>query len=666
MSGTTVILYAAQIDSSVTFCEIISHWQQLNCCSQILLLALFPTIGGTKLAALLLAHHQSAGTPSKLVPVREFPQHRPPQPISMSGLEIFGAVATVLDLVGRSINAVCTLRDLHRDLRSNPAQCDRVWASLRKLRAYLEEKACLQEMQAACLGSIWLDVMGEVRAVLLEAARDLETVAGSAAEKRAGRLVRVREFARAGRTKQMLDGVEERTVRCWERLCACDGVVRGAAQTREILGAVKAGGDELHRGVEDVVSESRRGAEDVKEKMAGMEVELMGGIDAVGKTGDEVLGAVQGCQKDIADVRDAFCALSSVLTPEILAGLARLQCNPPACFDAVRKVVSQSDEELSAERMSGIVFEALTPSSSVGDIAGGEVGDGWAEDRLDEDGRYERDRAAFMELQPKAAAFLRRLEAGKIGSRLSEGERGDVFAIFDKLWKPWEIDASGLVFDVRKRNGRQFQIGAGSYGSVFRATWDKTGGRKVAVRLFAPFNCFCGCDCCVFCSDIAAFFSHPSSTPVKVKVLYQAQVTRWRENFRADFCREASLLYRLRHPSIALFYGARWPKDVYSGATASPARGVVEHGSDSDDEGEDEAEEEAFLVMELMDGDAGKLLEKCGKLTERDDIVRLLLHIAEALEYIHRENVLHLDVKVSLFFCLPCHMVFALGRLFYF
>lgn len=92
----------------------------------------------------------------------------PPHSFSMSGLAIFGTVGTVLDIVGRSINAVCTLRDLHHDLRPNPAQCNRVCESLRKLRAYLEEKACLQEMQAACLGNFWFDALGEVRAVLLD------------------------------------------------------------------------------------------------------------------------------------------------------------------------------------------------------------------------------------------------------------------------------------------------------------------------------------------------------------------------------------------------------------------------------------------------------------------------------------------------------------------
>lgn len=532
-----------------------------------------------------------------------------PPLLPMSGLEVFGAVGTVLDIVGRAINAVNTIRDLHRLSQTNPAQCDRLWASLRKLRSYLEEKASLQEMEAACLGHFWLHALVQVRAALLESAVDLEEAAGTGTGKRA-RLLEFGAIRRAGRVKHVLDDVEKKAVFWWERLCSYDSAVRSVEQTRQVLGAVRAGGEEtvqvLQREVESVAIESRRGAEVVAEKVEGVGMELRGEIGAVGRRGDEVLGVVQGngaalveCQREIAGVRHM---LSSVLTPEILAGLARLQCDPPACYDAVRKVVSQTDDELSTERMSGIVFEALTPGSSVADFAGSTASTD--EDTLDEEERYERDRDAFRELQPKAAAFLSQLEAGKIGTRLSEQEKNVVHLIFDKLWKPWEVDATGLVFDVKK-SGRQFQIGAGSYGSVFRASWDKTGDVKVAV-----------------------------------KVLY-GQLARG-EDFRAEFCREASLLYRLRHPSIAQFYGARWPKDVLA---HSRRNGLTDFQVGSDSEEDEEEEEDAFLVMELMDGDAGALLEKGGKLTQREDVVRVLLHIAEALDYIHRQHVLHLDIK---------------------
>lgn len=522
----------------------------------------------------------------------------------MSGLEVFGAVGTVLDIVGRGINAVSTIRDLHRLSQTNRAQCNRLWVTLLKLRSYLEEKTSLQEMEAACLGTVWLDALDEVRTALLEAVAELE----EATETGVGKRARVLKFSRGRSFKDFLDDVERKAVFWWGSLCSYDGAVRSVTQTREVLAAVRAGEEKtvevLQREVGSVAIESRRGTEVVKETVVGVGMELREEIGAVGRTGDEVLGVVQGngatmveCQRELVGIRDM---LSSAFTPELLSVLARLQCNPPACYDAVRKVVSQTDDELSTERMSGIVFEALTPSSSVGDFVGSTASD---DEALDEEERYERDRGAFKELQPKAAAFLRRLEEGKIGTRLSEQEKKDVLLIFDKLWKPWEVDASGLVFDVKK-SGRQVQIGAGSYGSVFRATWDKTGDGKVAV-----------------------------------KVLY-GQLARG-EDFCAEFCREASLLYRLRHPSIAQFYGARWPKDVLADSNRNSLTDL-RIGSESE---EDEEEEDAFLVMELMDGDAGALLEKCGKLTLREDVVRVLLHIAEALDYIHRQHVLHLDVK---------------------
>lgn len=87
------------------------------------------------------------------------------------------------------------------------------------------------------------------------------------------------------------------------------------------------------------------------------------------------------------------------------------------------------------------------------------------------------------------------------------------------------------------------------------------------------------------------------------------------ENILKRFEREAKLLAKLSHPNIV---------------------GVIDYG---------EYENVPYLVMEYLPG--GTLKERLGKPIPADEAARILLPIARALDYAHRREMVHRDVKPS-------------------
>jgi protein kinase-like protein len=91
------------------------------------------------------------------------------------------------------------------------------------------------------------------------------------------------------------------------------------------------------------------------------------------------------------------------------------------------------------------------------------------------------------------------------------------------------------------------------------------------------------------------------------------------EHFRQRFFREAQAAGRLSHPGIVTIF----------------------------DVGEDEATSTPFIVMECVEGkplDQLAAASPAGKLP-RETALELLLHIAEALDYAHSQNIVHRDIK---------------------
>jgi serine/threonine protein kinase len=103
---------------------------------------------------------------------------------------------------------------------------------------------------------------------------------------------------------------------------------------------------------------------------------------------------------------------------------------------------------------------------------------------------------------------------------------------------------------------------------------------------------------------------------VAVKVIRTDQFgTAVLEKILKRFEREAKLLAKLSHPNIV---------------------GVIDYG---------EYENTPYLVMEYLPG--GTLKERLGKVVPADEAARILLPIARALDFAHRQAMIHRDVKPS-------------------
>lgn len=303
------------------------------------------------------------------------------------------------------------------------------------------------------------------------------------------------------------------------------------------------------------------------------------------------------------------------------ANFANILKDQKKSLATIEKVLNLKDRQLSMSTVTAIVEEEQTPTqsrdrSSASSSAAPDAGHGMTQDQV---GRvepaassdvpdftfdYERERAKLEQLQPKLMRFWRRLERGEVGKHMSGEERKDLAALTQRLWMPWKLPHS------RVERGRDF-LGIGTFGIVFKGKLKLEGG----------------------------------TMKVAVKVMREAFV---KDEFIADFFREASLLYRLRHPAIVTFYGAWWPEETSS------------QNSDSDDDEEGDAGKAVF-VMERMDGHIGMLVES-GKIGVRQDILWSFMHATEALRHVHKNGVLHLDVKPENILARTTHDDRLLGR----
>jgi serine/threonine protein kinase len=110
----------------------------------------------------------------------------------------------------------------------------------------------------------------------------------------------------------------------------------------------------------------------------------------------------------------------------------------------------------------------------------------------------------------------------------------------------------------------------------------------------------------------------PHEAAIKILILPWQLEEDGQADFKARFLREAQTLQRLQHPHIV---------------------SILDHG-------EDPVTGHLYMVLPYLAG--GTLATRLG--TERlplDDIVRIITQIAEALDYAHRQQVVHRDVKPS-------------------
>jgi serine/threonine protein kinase len=100
---------------------------------------------------------------------------------------------------------------------------------------------------------------------------------------------------------------------------------------------------------------------------------------------------------------------------------------------------------------------------------------------------------------------------------------------------------------------------------------------------------------------------------IALKIMYPHHVKN--ELFRNRFVRESELLCKFEHENIVKGYASGCSSGLY------------------------------WLAMELVDGESiQNLLDKSGTLSE-DDALRIIVQIAEAIEYMQSQSVVHRDIK---------------------
>ena len=101
---------------------------------------------------------------------------------------------------------------------------------------------------------------------------------------------------------------------------------------------------------------------------------------------------------------------------------------------------------------------------------------------------------------------------------------------------------------------------------------------------------------------------------VALKILHEARVTDEKTVLR--FLREAQAMGSLSHPNIATIYDSGWDHD------------------------------QIFIAMELLKGKSLEDLMQERRLAEQE-IVRIGVQVAEALDFVHRREIVHRDIKPS-------------------
>jgi serine/threonine protein kinase len=208
----------------------------------------------------------------------------------------------------------------------------------------------------------------------------------------------------------------------------------------------------------------------------------------------------------------------------------------------------------------------------------------------------------YKQMNPK---IVRVLHALQNGSTPPDDKRKALLAI-GKLLEPWKVDPSRLQVSY----GLIDEIGAGGFARVYKGILD---------------NC-----------------------TVAVKVLNKDLVDET-DGMKADFFREATLMSELRHPCILEFLGAYWPDDEAVRANNRAQR--LSRSDNSNDEQDDSRPDQAhrsraFILTELMDFNIKEVISK-RILVEESDLQRALCDVAEALYFMHKRGVVHMDVKAE-------------------
>lgn len=234
-------------------------------------------------------------------------------------------------------------------------------------------------------------------------------------------------------------------------------------------------------------------------------------------------------------------------------------------------------------------FRHVSPSSAI------LATEGWRNPLSVPDESLDRNEKENIDMVKVLPARLKQLSVQVGRSTISPADKAKILNKFKGLGAPWNLNQDDIVFDVDGRNRRRIILGKGGFSIVFRAT----------LQLRSPSGELEG-----------------NSIPVAAK---QLKLSRQELSaFKSDVLREMFLLTECAHPCILHTYGASWPSENCSQEAYSPP----------------------VIVTELMTDPLEDALES----PSFDDIGvkrAVLIDVAKALVHLHRNNIVHRDVKPS-------------------
>lgn len=305
---------------------------------------------------------------------------RSPPSYRMSGLEVFGAVATALTCVSSAVLCVDQLHAALQLSKKNAPLCAALDEKLASLRLYLEEKQRAQRLELENLGGLWGGTVLQIANDLAAIAKDLEELAGM--KSRSKLKARLVEMKNAADVAAVLEAADVKLGLAWSKLLAVDV------------------GERLQQSAGEVSDRFDR---------------------------------LESRDEDARRERGALL--------EAVADLTSLLRSPEKQLTVIERVVCQPDEAVSMESVASFVQEELDLATTAVSVAGlsfsGIVqseGLPGARQSLTVDVDYEAGRKRLEDLQPRVVDFVRRLERGSLGARLSAEEKADLMTVLEELW----------------------------------------------------------------------------------------------------------------------------------------------------------------------------------------------------------------------------------------